>query len=267
LPCPEVVVDEGPLPRGATWLRKPLRSAGGSHISICQRRAAVELEADPAGGYYFQQFVDGLPCSAAYVAAGGQATLLGVTRQLIGSPWAGAHGFQYCGSIGPLATPPRVTRNFAAIGTALASHFDLAGLFGVDAIVNAQGVWPVEVNPRYTASVEILERAWGIRAIELHVAACERGDLPANCAGTFARQYGKAILFAVRRLTVPPNFGSPIGRGDRRTPPVLADVPHAGTTIEPGWPIVTVVGEGADQRDVLEMLQAMSASVRAVLAE
>jgi predicted ATP-grasp superfamily ATP-dependent carboligase len=267
LPCPEVVVDGGPLRGTATWLRKPLCSAGGAHISLCQRRAAVDLEAGPAGGYYFQQFIDGLPCSAAYVAAGGQATLLGVTQQLIGSPWAGAHGFQYCGSIGPLATPPRVTRNFAAIGTALASHFDLAGLFGVDAIVNAEGVWPVEVNPRYTASIELLERAAGIRAIELHVAACERGDLPAYCAGTFERQYGKAILFALRRLTVPPSFSSPIDRGDDRTPPVLADIPDAGTTIEAGWPIVTVVGEGADQRDVLEMLQAMSARIRAVLAE
>jgi predicted ATP-grasp superfamily ATP-dependent carboligase len=123
------------------------------------------------------------------------------------------------------------------------------------------------VNPRYTASVEVLERAWGIRAIELHVAASERGDLPSYCTGTFERQYGKAILFAAGRFTVPPNFNSSIDGGEHQTPPVLADVPDAGTTIEAGWPIVTVMGEGADHRDVLEVLQAMSASVRAVLAE
>jgi uncharacterized protein len=267
LPCPEVVDDRRALRRTATWLRKPLCSAGGLHISLYKHEAAVDLEAGPEAGNYFQQFVDGLPCSAVYVAAGGQATLLGVTRQLIASPWAGAHGFQYSGSIGPLAMPPEATRNFAAIGTALASHFDLVGLFGVDAIVNADGVWPVEVNPRYTASVELLERAFGIRAIELHVAACERGELPTYGAGTSERQYGKAILFARRRFTVPPNFGTPIDRGGPWTPPVLADIPDAGATIEAGWPIVTVTGEGADERDVLEMLKTKSASVRAALAE
>ena len=44
----------------------------------------------------------------------------------------------------------------------------LRGLFGVDFVLRDGIPWPVEVNPRYTASVEVLEFAAGIRALTLH---------------------------------------------------------------------------------------------------
>ena len=47
----------------------------------------------------------------------------------------------------------------------LADRFELSGLFGVDFILDGDQVWTLEVNPRYTASVEIVERATGIHAI------------------------------------------------------------------------------------------------------
>ena len=41
------------------------------------------------------------------------------------------------------------------------SAFGLAGWFGVDFILRDGIPWPVEINPRYTASVEIHELASG----------------------------------------------------------------------------------------------------------
>ena len=43
------------------------------------------------------------------------------------------------------------------MGAALADVFDLCGLFGVDGVVRGNRFWPVEINPRYTASMEVLE--------------------------------------------------------------------------------------------------------------
>ena len=45
------------------------------------------------------------------------------------------------------------------IAKALARASDLHGLFGIDFVLDRDRVWLTEVNPRYTASVEVLELA------------------------------------------------------------------------------------------------------------
>ena len=158
---------------------------------------------------YLQQRIDGVSGRRDLCGVTERrAELLGVTRQLIGLDWCGltesaAHRFRYCGSIGPLRLAPALESRFEQLGNALADAFDLQGLFGVDAILANDEIWPVEVNPRYTASVEILERALGIRSIALHVAACG-GDGPPSPPSVQPEDErraccGKAILFAAQR--------------------------------------------------------------------
>ncbi len=246
LPRPAVAFDAGHLPPSDTWLCKPRRSAGGAHIEVWDGRCLVPRSC------YLQELIAGTPHSAVYLAAGGRAIVLGITRQLVGLEWTGAAGFRYCGSIGPARLRGTAIEAFASIGDVLASSFGLVGLFGVDAIVNADGVWPVEVNPRYTASVEVLERALKVSAIHLHVAACRNGKLPEPRRAIGGRACGKAVLFAT----------SPVVAGDWdsaphevRRHPQLADVPHPGTLIQPGWPIVSLIADGKNSREVLEQLR------------
>jgi uncharacterized protein len=256
--CPPVSFDPRTVPRDGSWLCKPRRSAGGARIAFWNH------ESPPVGrvrGRYFQQFVDGLACSAVYVAARGHAALLGVTRQLIGQTWTGASGFRYCGSIGPIELPLAVTDSFARIGTVLAREFKLVGLFGVDAIVTGAGVWPVEVNPRYTASVEILERARSVPAIALHAAACEDNELPSREEPTDKLISGKAILFAGSPLEISAAWTDLALAANHRCPPMLADIPSAGTVIEAGSPIVTVFADAADEAAVFDLLHRQAADV------
>ena len=56
------------------------------------------------------------------------------------------------------------------LGLDLARGCGLRGLFGVDFVLSEGVPWPVEINPRYTASVEVLEYAdphapYGLRGI------------------------------------------------------------------------------------------------------
>jgi uncharacterized protein len=258
---PAVRFDPREVPRDGSWLVKPRRSAGGARIDFwTDAPTAAESR-----GCYFQQYVEGMPCSAVYVAANGRALLLGVTRQLIGQPWTGAAGFRYCGSIGPARLARATIATFAQIGHVLASTFDLVGLFGVDAIVNAAGVWPVEVNPRYTASVEILERAGGIAAIEAHRAACECNRLSEIVPAASGMVSGKAILFATSRLTISPAWADRARTMLDERRPLVADIPNSGDTIEPGWPIVTVFANASDETAVVETLRRTSDSVLATI--
>ncbi|NIL96756.1 MAG: ATP-grasp domain-containing protein, partial [Planctomycetales bacterium] len=237
-PPPPITISGRRLPRDGSWLSKNRRGSGGGHVRPWYGKTASSPDA------YFQRRQEGMPCSALFVAAGGRAVLLGATRQLIGSPWNASAGFTYAGSVGPLplAEPQRTAWN--QIGHVLATQFQLSGLFGVDAILQDQTLWPLEVNPRYTASVEVLERALGWHAIRLHVDACRQSRLPAppETDPPDRPLCGKAILYARCDLAI----GSPFcqlaqGLNRNRVWPQLADIPPLGTRIRCRSPICTLL--------------------------
>jgi predicted ATP-grasp superfamily ATP-dependent carboligase len=263
LSAPATTLDPRRVPRDGTWLVKPRRSAGGARIGFFTDACAASGRSRDV---YFQQFVEGMPCSAVYVAARGRATLLGVTRQLVGQAWAGAAGFRYCGSVGPIEPPGEAAAQFAKVGDVLANAFGLIGLFGIDAIASGGAVWPVEVNPRYPASVEILERAGGVQAIAAHAKACEDGRLPRQPTAARRAISGKAILFAAAPLTILAAWTDWALSTTDQSGPMLADIPAGGTTIEAGWPIVTIFAEAEDARDVVTRLRTAASSVLATIA-
>ena len=251
------------VPRDGTWLRKPYRSAGGANIAAWTD-AAAQTQLDRR--YYLQQRVSGLSCSAIYVAAGGSAVLLGVSEQWAGLEWTGAPEFRYAGSIGPVALDPGQRQSFVRIGQCLAEEFGLVGLFGVDAMLAGDRIWTLEVNPRYTASVEVLERACGLNSVALHVAACREGVLPrATAADDHNQCAGKVILYARRRVVVSEALAAWVEPQLDRTWPTYADVPAAGTPIGLRRPILTVLSSGAAPRQVLSELREHAARVEALL--
>jgi predicted ATP-grasp superfamily ATP-dependent carboligase len=219
---------------------------------------------------YFQEFVAGVPHSAVFVAAGGQAALLGVTQQIVGDidpARSGAAEFRYAGSIGPLELSANQRRQWETIGNRLASAFNLVGLFGVDAVIANDTVWPIEVNPRYTASIEIIERGTGILSIALHAAACLDRALPSPQATTRSI-HGKAIVYADRELTIRESFALLVEQTSAGQEwPVLGDIPAVGTTVADRHPIATVFAAGASTAEVRERLRTRVATVRSLTSD
>jgi len=260
------------LPSDGSWLRKPLRSGGGVRIEPWFGPSTEELAAaTQQREYYFQRRVAGLACSAVFLAAQCQATLLGVTEQLVGTAWLNAKPFHYAGSLGPLRLAPVVEDRWRAIGRALAQAFPLVGLFGVDAIQTGDEIWPVEINPRYTASTEVLEWAGGFSAVALHVAACRSGEqneawstpAPRDCGW-----YGKAILFAPHACMVPDAFvEAACAQNSSTLWPRVADIPHAGTILPAGSPVLSCLAAGESQSAVFSRLKANIKSLETMLAE
>jgi uncharacterized protein len=241
------------------WLRKPRRGAGGAHVvriavGAAKRRGAGPHE--PPGAVYYQQFIPGIPTSAVFVAARGRAVLLGVTRQLIGAPWTGARGFQYAGSAGPLLLSEAEGRAWRRIGACLARRFELSGLFGVDAVAHREGIFPVEVNPRYTASIEVLEESLGFAGLAFHAAACRDGRLPPEPLVRPRRFCGKVILYARRSGPAGPAFWEFIRASENGNSwPAAADLPRVGEVFQSGRPVLTLLGQGPSGAAVLRDLR------------
>lgn len=264
LSCPDVSA----MPPDAApgdWLRKPRKSGGGRRIEFASETAHNRLT--PSGRFYYQRYVGGMPCSATFVAGNGRAVWLGATQQLIGTDWTGARGFEYAGSIGPLDLTLHEQAMWRAIGNCLASRFELSGLFGVDAVMNQDAIWVVEVNPRYTASMEVLELACDRELIPLHVQACQNGELPAEWLVQPVRRAGKAIISAERDGCVPADFDRFVKcLNIDQTRPVVADIPAAGRAFRRGEPLVTVLAEGGSVRQVEERLRQEVILAQAALA-
>ncbi|HEX8200442.1 MAG TPA: ATP-grasp domain-containing protein, partial [Isosphaeraceae bacterium] len=156
LPGPAVRSSPAGLPRDGSWLVKPLASAGGRRIRPLTPDGGGSDPPLPSRPVYYQERIVGVDLAAIFLGASAGARLLGVTRQWIGRPGA---EFGYRGSLGPYPLSDLERARVAALGDALAAAFGLIGLFGVDLVLRDGFPWPVEVNPRYTASVEVLERA------------------------------------------------------------------------------------------------------------
>jgi uncharacterized protein len=248
------------------WLRKGRRSSGGSQVHMWN---PTDQQASDKRRSYFQQWIEGQSCAAVYIAAGREARLLGVTEQLLtGSETDGSDDretekcrFRYAGSVGPLPLSPTVRTTFERIGQTLAHEFELIGLFGVDAIVSGERVWPVEVNPRYPASAEIIDWALERSVVGWHIKACRDGELPAVPMPTIDCWHGKRICVARRDMVILPEFVESVKILNAGRPwPAIADIPAPETRFRMAQPVFTILGEGPSRAAVLQRMSAMEQS-------
>lgn len=230
LPALEVRLSDGERSPVHRWLQKPLRGAAGNGIRF-------SVERNPSG--YFQQYIEGTSMSANFVRARGRVKLLGITEQLIGIDWLNAPPFRYAGNIGPAEVSEPCRAELTRIGEVIGNGCGLLGLFGVDFILAENRPWVVEVNPRYTASVEVLERAMDFSLLSEHRTAFADEFVPPRMLPGHSKICGKAILYAEREFV----FSSTDwpGREDLEN---FADIPHQGDLIQAGWPILTILATG-----------------------
>jgi uncharacterized protein len=218
------------------WLIKPRVSGGGHGVRHWSAHEPLTR------GRYLQEFVDGIAGSIVFVAANGRGVALGTSRQLVGESVFGASGFHYCGNIVIPPVGEHSADALRALVDAVCQTFPLVGVGSIDFIRTDSGLYPVEVNPRWSASMELVEGTYGVSLFAIHADACARAVLPKFdltqqplAGGT----RGKAIVFARQDV---------VARDTRRwlDDPSVRDVPHPGDRILAGEPICTVLAEGTD---------------------
>jgi predicted ATP-grasp superfamily ATP-dependent carboligase len=215
---------------------------------------------------YYQEYIEGDAAAAIYLSDGLVTRLLGVTRQLVGESRLHATAFHYCGSIGQLVLAPPLRETFECLGTVLARGCGLRGLFGIDCVLRDGVPWPLEVNPRYTASIEVLEYALGFAALGWQRFVFDRSAPEPRPPSTEASYpvIGKAILFAKAPLTFPtegPWLGSLRCSVSVHDLPAFADIPSAGQGIEAGRPILTLFAHADTPEACLDCLQQTAADL------
>lgn len=264
-----------------TWILKPRNSVGGLNVhrlSHDQTNAAKRWLAWRRQGGVIQREIVGTPLGVSFLATpydapsgnrGSTCTLLGACLSLTTRSALHAPGFAYCGSIGPLSLDHTIRNELERLGNELTESFKLRGLFGVDVIHDGTRLWTIEVNPRYSSSMELLEWCHNVSMMQLHlssfdmkpmvgVSPCRATELAHSGANTSANvsqtrpsdgkrtepaMAGKAIQY------VPPGPRWIVGeafvtraRQANQTDswPKIADIPRSGTELRPGEPAFTV---------------------------
>lgn len=253
---------EGGQATRESWLLKPMRSGGGFRITHWSGQSLPTNER-----FYLQEHRPGTPMSALFIASPKEAELIGACEQLIGPEFGAPTEFGYAGSIGPIAVSDRTRELLQRLGDTLTREAQLRGLFGIDFVLADDIPWLVELNPRYTASIEVLERALGLALLAKHTSACSnrtatvRERIVSNCI------VGKQILFAASDLTVPDLETTFESVGRTPDSPLIADIPSSGTRIATGWPICTVFIEAENSTVCQERLTARVQTVYEAICE
>ena len=235
------------LPTDGSFLRKPVAGAGGRGIAPWLGGGGPAVP-----GFVWQRHVAGEAVSAVLCLEDGGSRILGMSHQLVGTAWCRAARFAYAGSVcmprGAVATG--IQAQFASLATSLAGQAGLRGVVGVDAIVERDGrVAVLEVNPRPTASAELVERTTGESILAMHLAAFGLASPVAPPAAHDAGIWSKAVLFAAEPVAIDDHvlgrlhaLAGPWTAADRL--PALADIPGSGQVVRGGGPVLTVFARG-----------------------
>ena len=243
--------DEGVQATDKGWLLKPTRGGGGCRIAVWSGQPPPTHER-----FYLQEHRLGTPMSALFIASPTKVELIGVCEQLIG-PAAGAPTeFGYAGSIGPIEVSQRTCDLLQRIGDTLTREALVRGMFGIDFVLANEVPWLVEVNPRYTASVEVLERATGRALLAEETSVGDFRTATVKERSALSLIVGKQIVYAVRDVTVPALEQLFESEGHRSDVPLIADIPAPGSRILAGWPICTVFAEASSVAECRTRIEA-----------
>lgn len=238
---------------GVRWANSGL---GTSFVS----RNSLELT-NPSIPELWQRWTEGRSYGASFYSDGESACLLGVCRSSIHR--IGNRPFVYAGSYGPLTIHSSINNRLSELGQAIVRRSKIAGLFGVDVIIDrCDRVTLLEINPRWTASIELIERDWLHRGCAVPMGSLVGSVLRSvpteeirSTVGKHAgalRQFGrdtswKRIVYATRagqfcheslplrsaQLLEPFRFGG--------LQIQIADVPNDGQIIAKHDPILTLI--------------------------
>jgi predicted ATP-grasp superfamily ATP-dependent carboligase len=240
---PEVQLDFPDDPE--RWLSKQIGGCGGMHI----QSAGLKLKSDFDKTYlqqaYFQEKWAGTPTSMLFVADGNTAHLIGFNQQLVAP--SKSLPYRFAGAVGNVALQPNIHKEFEHAAQKLTSALHLCGICSLDAIIDGEDVWVLELNPRLSATFNLYENL-----LPLHLQGCA-GHLP-NMSVKTNISHAQLILYAEVVLGIPKNFAWPIWAVD--IPTVESDT--SGVKIDQHMPICSVLAsaESAELAQTLLLLRA-----------
>ena len=196
----------------------------------------------PDASYVRQHIAGGVPCSVSCISNGKDAKAVSFNEQFIrGGDGEKAYGF--AGAITPFSHP--LEEEIIKTAEKAAALSRCLGSVGVDFMAGTDEFYAIEINPRFQATMDIVEMSYGLNLFSAHVAGC-RGILPSGYERKAKQFTARKVVFAKRDLLVSDDLS--------HLHPLIADIPWPGTLIEEGNAVLSVYGTGSTRESALQSL-------------
>jgi predicted ATP-grasp superfamily ATP-dependent carboligase len=216
IPYPELCLSAPDNTEG--WLVKKLTGTGGVHI----RLASLDIKGD-----YFQREINGEPVSLLFLADGKVARTVGFNQQLL-APTAETP-YRFAGAVSNILLPLQVQQQFIHAAQALTTALGLRGLNSLDALLEGDKLWFLELNPRLSATFQLYPNL-----LPAHLEA-SAGKFVALAKTSTSK--AQLTLYADKQLNIPMQFV---------WPDWVADIPYVASIeaeIAENEPVCTVLAE------------------------
>lgn len=249
-----------------SWLIKNMRSSGGFQVRSFHHGKC--LNEDIQDSTFLQKKIEGKSFSAIIVFGGEQCCVAQVAQSISANEWCAPFEYAYCGNVLGSCVTESTRSKLHCLGRCIQADLQLTeGWIGVDFIIDdTNQLHLLEINPRYTASMEL-------GRIHLGIGWCPnpntRDSVRSACTQQPKGCIAKAILYAPRSLSITPHHASKLWCERRASAGSqcnwIADVPADGTEIAVGMPIVSLFSVGRDPPSVMSALYAYRDSILKLL--
>lgn len=230
------------------YIIKPVKGSGGYDINLLNNDSTIQL--NDSENYILQEYIDGINLSSSILARKDIKKTIMNSRLLTENDFKNNNSYIYIGNILPLTKESSLSNignideiNKQMIETSqnLAYKFNLIGSNGVDYILNENGLYVIEVNPRIQGTFECLEKSLQINMLDAHIKSCmnESVEIP------------KAKYYSYKKIIYSPcrNKYSKIDLDN------IYDLPHIGTITEKSEPLLTIIDKDTDFKKLYEKVE------------
>lgn len=267
------------------WLIKSNRSVGGVSIRECKQEeiiASASLD-DLKSNEYLQEKIEGIPIGVTFLSSDFGSLVIGTAKSIGQKTQPFLAPYTYRGSYGPIPIDQFEYDSLHRFASNVQREVGIRGIWQADFVVSHSTWNLLEINPRWSASMEILEVALDLSLASLHLeCAMHAIDLQTwkglvaqldarrqstaglnPTRGCLAGAFGKLVVFADEQIEVSDQQSNrwwakrwqgtfkelDIHRDPFDSPSryLVADIPCAGTRIEAGQPIFSLFSKNENQ--------------------
>lgn len=235
------------------FILKPVKGSGGYDINLLNNDSYIEFNDNE---FILQEYVSGINLSSSLLCSKNDAKTIMNTRLLTMNDFEKNNSFIYVGNILPLTDESimgdlnnidELNDEMKITSENLAQKFNLIGSNGIDYILNENGLYVIEINPRLQGTFECIEMSLGINMLDAHIKSCfgEIIEIPK------AKYYSyKKIIYSPTRM-----------KYEKIDLDNIYDLPHIGSITEKSQPLLTIIDKDKSFEKVYEKVESASKKV------
>lgn len=236
------------------YIVKPLKGSGGYNTNLLNNPSQLQLNINEK--LIVQEYIEGINLSSSVLASENEAENIVNSRLLTQHDFEKNSQFKYVGNILPLTeksilapvkNTDAINREMADTSEKLIRKFELIGSNGVDFILNKNGLYVIEINPRIQGTFECVQQALGINMLEAHIKACQNEIIAIDKAKYYSY---KKIIYSPKTV-----------KYEKIDLNNLYDMPHLGSITQKDEPLLTIIDKDKDFDKLYEKVESSSQTV------